>query len=64
MTEIDLAALSGAPERAVGLCILQALGEGKLPPDVKVLESADPGSIVAREVLQRLQNTADDGILK
>jgi DNA primase len=64
VTEVDLAALTGGPERLVGRCILEALGEGKLPPEVKVLENTDPGSIVAREVLQRLQQVADDGIVK
>ena len=64
VTEVDLAAMTGGPERLVGRCILEGLGEGKLPPEVKTLENTDPGSIVAREVLQRFQQVADDGIVK
>ncbi len=64
VTEVDLAALNGGPERVIGRCILEALGEGELPPDMKELDNADAASITAREVLQRLQRVADDGIVK
>jgi hypothetical protein len=65
VTSVDLAALSGGPERLVGCAILEALGDGKLPPDPNLLTpDMPPGSIVAREVLQRLQGLTDDGILK
>jgi len=54
VTEVDLAALSGTPERQIGQALLEALGEGKLPPDVEALTQASPGSLVARELLPRL----------
>lgn len=62
VTRVDLAALCGRPERLVGRAILEALGDGKLPPDVEALAHATPGSLVAREVLQQLLDAApDDG---
>ncbi|MCY3022718.1 MAG: DNA primase [Planctomycetota bacterium] len=62
VTAVDLAALSGTPERLIGQAILGALGEGRLPPDVHVLAESAPGSIVAREVLERLQDASDGGV--
>lgn len=56
VTEVDLTTLSGGPERQIGQAILEALGEGKLPPDVEALTQDGPGNLVAREVLPRLQN--------
>jgi len=63
VTCVDLAALSGTIERLIGCAILEALGEGKLPPDLVTLGDVDSPSIVAREVIQRLQQVADDGIV-
>jgi DNA primase len=62
VTEVDLAALVGEVERRVGRAILEALGEGKLPPDAALLvDGALPGSIVAREVLERIQDAEGGG---
>jgi hypothetical protein len=54
VTEVDLAALTGTPEKQIGQAMLEALGEGKLPPDVEALSQADAGCLVARELLPRL----------
>ncbi|MGD0090518.1 MAG: DNA primase [Planctomycetota bacterium] len=54
--EADLTALSGGPELQIGLALLAALGEGKLPPDVEALAQDSPGRLVVRELLPRLQN--------
>ncbi|HYG74642.1 MAG TPA: DNA primase [Planctomycetota bacterium] len=62
VTSVDLAALGGKVERLIGCAVLEALGEGKLPPDVQTLAEVDLPSVVAREVIQRLRNSADDGI--
>ncbi|HEY3322346.1 MAG TPA: DNA primase [Planctomycetota bacterium] len=64
LTAVDLASLSGRPERLIGQAILEALAEGGLPPSAEILHNAAPGEIVAREVLQRLREQADDGIVK
>jgi len=61
VTEVDLASLAGKPERAIGQAVLEALGEGKLPPDPAVLADGSPGTVVAREVLQRLQTAQGEG---
>ncbi len=63
IAHVDLAGLSGAPERMIGRAILEAIEAGTLPPDADVLTESSAGSIVAREVIQRLQNVADDGIV-
>ena len=60
ITGIDLAALSGGPERLIGQAMLEALGEGRLPPDMDALAEATPGSLVAREVLERLQDAPEE----
>ena len=61
---IDLQALSGLPEREIGIAILEAMSEGKLPPDPGTFNESGPESIVAREVLSRLQDQMEKGIVK
>jgi DNA primase len=60
LSHVDLNALQGKAENAIGRALLQALGEGKLPPDINNIPENGVGSIVAREVLQRLRD-ADTG---
>lgn len=54
VTNIDIVSLSGKPEALIGRALFEALTDGKLPPDTSTLNDADAGSIVAREVLERL----------
>jgi hypothetical protein len=64
LSKVDLAALGGAPEREIGRALLEALGEGKLPPDLAALQTSNAGDLVAGEVLKRLTDSADGGIIK
>jgi len=58
--EVDIVRLDGRAEGPIGKAIFQALTEGKLPPDVSTLNDAEMGSVVAREVLERLPETNED----
>lgn len=58
--QIDIVSLGGRAEGPIGKALFQALTEGKLPPDVSTLNEVEMGSIVAREVLERLPETNED----
>ena len=58
--QVNLAALTGRPEQQIGRAMLDAMSEGKLPPDPAGLLEVGPASFVAREVLARLPDTNDE----
>jgi DNA primase len=59
LAEIDLATLSGKPEGLLGRLILEALGDGKLPPDAEAIAAGGPGSAVTAELLKRIPDTPE-----
>jgi DNA primase len=61
LQQIDLAGLKGLLERRLGVAILEALDESKLPPDLKDLSQGQAGSLVARELLPRLRKQDSAG---
>lgn len=61
LSEIDLAALTGKPESLLGRTILEAVGEGKLPPDAESMAGSGAGSAFAAELLKRLPDTGPEG---
>jgi DNA primase len=58
LSQIDLAALGGKPEALLGRLILEALADGKLPPDADAMASG-AGSAVAAELLKRLPDSEE-----
>jgi DNA primase len=59
--DLDLAALSGGPERRIGQALLAGLDEGRLPPPLEALqEQASAAPLVAREVLARLDPGSEE----
>ncbi|HLX60055.1 MAG TPA: CHC2 zinc finger domain-containing protein [Planctomycetota bacterium] len=61
VTRLDLLALTGKHERILGQFILEAMGEGSLPPDPSIIGEGGASSLVAREVLKKIGNLPNEG---
>jgi hypothetical protein len=61
VTQLDLLALSGKHERVLGRLILEALGEGTLPPDPSIIGEGGASSLVAREMLRKISTMGSEG---
>ncbi len=61
VTNVDLRALTGKHEKPLGQAILKAMSEGTLPPDPSIIPEEGPSSLVAREVLKKLDDVVPEG---
>lgn len=60
VTRLDLLALSGKHERLLGRLLLEAMGEGTLPPEPSLIMEGGASSLVAREVLKKISMLSSD----